>query len=425
MKISNLIGLTASMIASLLTIASCADEPAHISDPTHTKVPAPVKYAAPTTIEQQFSKQFSLDNIQTIANQVADYQLSLFDIRSNQMRPEGRASGIPNGWMYATLHIGLEAYAAASGQQEYEQAVINLSQLNQWKPGPRLYHADDHAVSDVYLELYEKYGFKYQITPTKKVLDGVLAAQKTNSLVFDNNDKYTEYLDGRKFVDPSCTYRWCWADAIFMAPPVWAHMAKISGNNKYLTFMDSEFWATTEYLFDEKESLFLRDSRYFERRDDEGRKIYWSRGNGWVLAGIARTLRHLPDDFKNKSKYEFLFTRMSKRLVALQNESGNWPSSLLDASDSVARETSGTALIVYAMAWGVNNGYLDKQTYLPVITKGWDAIVSNVHPSGQVGWVQQVAFAPGSASKNDSQLYGSGAVLLAAAEITNLLQSSN
>lgn len=413
------IGLTASFIAALSASGCNAVD----SAPEHVTAPVPVKYQAPTTKPIVLKTDVNSAQITTIANQVADYQLSLFDIRSNQMRPEGRASGVPNGWMYATLHVGLQAYSEATSQQRYEQAVINLSHLNQWKPGPRLYHADDHAVSDVYLDLYEKYGHEYQIAPTKSTLDQILAAPKNNSLYFDNDDKYVEHLEGRKFVDPSCTYRWCWADAIFMAPPVWAHMAKITGDNKYLTFLDKEFWATTEYLFDEEESLFLRDSRYFERRDDEGRKIYWSRGNGWVLAGIVRTLKHLPDSFSSKPKYEALLTRISDRLVALQNDTGNWPSSLLDSSDSVARETSGTALIAYAMAWGVNHGYLDKTKYTPVINKAWEAIVNNIHPSGQVGWVQQVAFAPGSASDFDSQLYGSGAVLLAAAEILNMLNT--
>jgi rhamnogalacturonyl hydrolase YesR len=113
---------------------------------------------------------------------------------------------------------------------------------------------------------------------------------------------------------------------------------------------------------------------------------------------------------------------MSKSLLNYQNDDGSWPSSLLEAGSDAHSETSATALLVFGLAWGVNTGLLEKDEYMPAIKQAWASIVENIHPDGKVGYVQQVAYAPGSATKDDTQLYGSGAVLLAAAELHKLAE---
>jgi rhamnogalacturonyl hydrolase YesR len=205
-----------------------------------------------------------------------------------------------------------------------------------------------------------------------------------------------------------------------MSPPVFAHLAQITKDDKYLAFMHKEFWEMTEYLFDKDYGLYLRDSRYFTRKDDQGRPIFWGRGNGWVLAGLARTLEYLPEDDAQLSAYQDLFKNMSTTLLKYQNEDGSWPSSLLEAGKDAHSETSATGLLAFGIAWGINNGLLDKATFLPALENAWTSIVKNIHHNGKVGYVQQVAFAPGLAGEEDTQLYGSGAVLLAAAEIHKL-----
>lgn len=177
----------------------------------------------------------------------------------------------------------------------------------------------------------------------------------------------------------------------------------------------------TEYLFDNKYGLYLRDSRYFERKDSQNRPIFWGRGNGWVLAGLARTIDYLPSDFVNRQAYIDLFLSMSKTLLEYQLEDGSWPSSLLEKNIDTHSETSATALLAYALAWGINNNHLTAPEYRASVNNAWQSIVANVYPDGKVGYVQQVAFAPGSAKQEDTQLYGSGAVLLAAAELYKLV----
>lgn len=379
-----------------------------------------VPYAKPMATAKTLSNQISAQAIEEVAEHVADWQLAQFDIRSNKMRPEGRSSGIPAGWMYATFNIGLWHWAQTLDSSTHYQTAINLALLNDFQLGPRIYHADDHAIGDVYLSIFDKFAGKHRIENTIAHLDQVVAQPSKVSLEF-NSEKETFELQHRTFIDPKCTSRWCWADAVFMSPPVMAHLSKTTGDNKYLDFMDKEFWTMTDYLFDENTQLYLRDSRYFTRKDDQGRLIFWGRGNGWVLAGLARVLEYMPEDYPTRTRYLELFKNMSAALLKHQNPDGSWPSSLLEKEKDSHSETSATGLLVFGLAWGINNGVLTDNTYSESVVKAWHSIVENIEPDGRVGFVQQVAFAPGSAKREDSQLYGSGAVLLAASELHKMV----
>jgi rhamnogalacturonyl hydrolase YesR len=323
--------------------------------------------------------------------------------------------------MYATFNVGLWHWAQTLDSATYYQSAINLSLLNDFQLGPRVYHADDHAMGDVYLSIFDKFGGQRRIENTVAHFNQVVEQPSTVSLEFLNKDKETFELQHRKFTDPKCTSRWCWADAVFMSPPVMAHLSKTTGDNKYLDFMDKEFWSMTDYLFDKNIQLYLRDSRYFTRKDDQGRLIFWGRGNGWVLAGLARVLEYMPKDYPSRARYLELFKNMSMALLKHQNPDGSWPSSLLEKEKDSHSETSATGLLVFGLAWGINNGVLTDNTYRESVDKAWHSIVENIEPDGRVGFVQQVAFAPGSAKREDSQLYGSGAVLLAASELHKMV----
>lgn len=410
------------IISSILVLISgCAskvesvDALAALDKAPHTI--AVIPYKIPAVIEKTLSSNLSSSDIEDVADLVAGWQLAQFDIRSNKMRPEGRASGIPSGWMYATFNVGLWYWAQALDSATYYQTAINLSLLNDFQLGPRIYHADDHAMGDVYLSIYNKFGGQSRIENTIAHFNQVVAQPSKVSLEFIDKDKEMFALQYREFNDPKCTSRWCWADAVFMSPPVMAHLSKTTGDRKYLDFMDKEFWAMTDYLFDENYQLYLRDSRYFSRKDDQGRLIFWGRGNGWVLAGLARVLEYMPEDYPTRARYLELFKNMSVALLTHQNPDGSWPSSLLEKGEDSHSETSATGLLVYGLAWGINKGILSDRIFTEAVGKAWHSIVENIEADGRVGFVQQVAFAPGSAKRQDSQLYGSGAVLLAASEL--------
>lgn len=415
------------LLISILSVFGCVST-SSLTTAVDNQVIAPrnveyvIDYRLPETRAITLSSQLSPNEVQQVAEQVANWQLAQFDIRSNKMRPEKRPSGIPNGWMYATLHIGLWRWAVEIDDPAYKQTVLNLSLLNGFKLGPRVYHADDHAVGDVYLSLYNAYGGEEKLRPTMDYLTQVVESPDTRSFDFEIKQRDVHEFEHRTFKDPWCTRRWCWADAAFMSPPVFAHLSQITSDPRFVDFMHREFWEMTDYLFDTDYGLFLRDSRYFKRKDDQGRPIFWGRGNGWVLAGIARILEFVDNNDPNYQRYADLFVQMSNTLLRYQNTDGSWPSSLLEAGDDAHSETSATGLLAFALAWGVNNELLPSTKFRPAIERAWDSIVTNIEPNGKVGFVQQVAFAPGSAKQADTQLYGSGAVLLAAAEIHQMLR---
>jgi rhamnogalacturonyl hydrolase YesR len=204
-----------------------------------------------------------------------------------------------------------------------------------------------------------------------------------------------------------------------MAPPAWLDLANQTNEPKYREHAMAEFWATTDFLYDPAEKLYFRDSRFFERRDEQNRKLFWSRGNGWVLAGIANMLDLLPGDHADRARLESLFRQMAARIREVQKPDGYWAPSLLGPENSPA-ETSGTGFFVYSLAWGVNRGLLPRDEYLPSIYRGWDALTRAVAKDGRLGWVQQVSDRPEQVAETDTQYYGVGAFLLAASEVAVL-----
>jgi unsaturated rhamnogalacturonyl hydrolase len=217
---------------------------------------------------------------------------------------------------------------------------------------------------------------------------------------------------------PSCQTRWCWSDALFMAPPAWIALSKQTGDPRYLAHADREYWATSDYLYDPANHLYFRDSRFITKRSEAGQKIFWGRGNGWVFAGLARILNDLPKDHPSRPRYEAQFKEMAAKIITLQGEQGYWPVSLLEPQ--ATPETSGTGFFVYGLAWGLNHGLLPAARYRPAVDRGWTALSAAVEPGGKLGWVQRVGEAPDKVGPDDTQLYGVGAFLLAASEVSKL-----
>ncbi len=342
------------------------------------------------------------------AARVADWQLGHMDDLSyvTKYRPESER---PTEWVKATFYIGLTAFADATGERRYADAVIAHGRENNWSFGSRPRHADPDAIGAVWLWSAARTGDKGAIQPLKARFDAVLAAPSTADLAFVPRPGVGE---------PLCQTRWCWCDALFMSPPVWMELANATGDARYREHADREFWATTDYLYDKEEKLFYRDSRFFDQRGPNGRKVFWSRGNGWVFAGLPRILNALPKDHPSRPRYERLFKDMARRIKSLQGAEGYWPSSLLDPSP--VPETSGTGFYVYGLAWGLNQGLLPAAEYRPAVEKGWSALERAIRPDGRLGYVQQIGDAPDHVEPDSTQLYGSGAFLLAASEVAKL-----
>lgn len=308
-------------------------------------------------------------------------------------------------WMLAPLFSGVIEYGIYTNNEAAIDWVRKEGQSNDYKMGPRKSMADDVAVGQAFLTLYELDKNPAQIRPVQQWIEHFTDMPHTRSLEWVNAVHNEEMA---------------WCDALYMAPPTMAMLSRITGNPKYANRMNELWWKTSDYLYDPTEHLYFRDSRYFEPREANGQKVFWSRGNGWVLAGLARVLNNLPRNFVGRQKLEKQFVEMATRLAALQTPDGTWHASLLDPGSYPHPETSGTGFFTYAMAWGVNNGLLERKKFEPVIQKGFASLTQSVDPNGKLGWVQPVGQDPKAVKQSDTDTYGVGAFLLAACEVDKL-----
>lgn len=213
-----------------------------------------------------------------------------------------------------------------------------------------------------------------------------------------------------------------YSDSLFGAP-VFAMLYKLTGERRFLEIMNASFDDVTAKLLDPEEDLYYRDRTYIGKYSPNGKKILWSRGNGWVFAGLARILTHLPRSEPEYDRYLDLFRRMAASLAARQHADGLWRSNLGDPEHFLMPESSGTAFFTFGFAWGINNGVLPKETYLPVVIKGWSGLLRCIHPEGKLGWVQPVDAAPRPSLPTTTHEYATGLFLLAGSEVLKLVES--
>lgn len=330
-----------------------------------------------------------------IVERAADWQMA---------NPDGRRT---NEWHPAAYYAGMMALSAISRNPRYEDAIMRMAEDNRWQLGGRLYHADDHCIGQTYAELFLRRRDPRMLQPMQESFDRILAQPKERNLEFKGKDM--------------CD-RWSWCDALFMGPPAWIRLYAATGNRSYLDFMIREWWATSDYLYDSENHLFFRDSTYFAKREANGRKIFWGRGNGWVLAGLARVLQYLPADHAIRPRFERQYREMAARILTLQQADGLWRASLLDPESYPLKETSGSSFYCYALAWGINAGLLDRTNYAPAVMKCWAALTECVNPDGRLTHVQPVGADPKNFPAEATEIYGVGAFLLAGSEVFHLAQ---
>jgi unsaturated rhamnogalacturonyl hydrolase len=308
-------------------------------------------------------------------------------------------------WTQAAFYTGVMALAKVTDDGKYLAAMRAMGEKNTWRPGLRPGHADDYAVIATYAQLYQRDRDPKMLEPAKALFN-FLAARKYDEPLLWGNAIETREL--------------AWCDALFMGPPAMAAMTAATGDKRYLDLADRLWWKTTDYLYDKGEHLYFRDSRFFDQRSANGRKVFWSRGNGWVIAGLVRVLDDMPEDYPARGKYVALYREMAATVAGVQGSDGYWRSGLLDPAAMPNPETSGSGFFVYALAWGVNRGVLDRATFEPVVRRGWGALVKAVRADGMLGWVQRIGDQPGATTADTTEVYGVGAFLLAGTEMHRL-----
>lgn len=304
-------------------------------------------------------------------------------------------------WTWSALYAGFMAASNATGNSKYSDAMLEVGKKFNWKLRSHLPNADDQSIGQTYTELYMQKRDPEMIAGTRAELDDLIAHEN----------------------DPAPRIPWWWCDALFMAPPVWARMNAITHDGKYLDYLDHEWWKTSSLLYDPQEHLYFRDATYLNKTEPNGQKMFWSRGNGWVLAGLARVLQYFPKDDPRREKYVEQFKEMAARLIVVQGKDGLWRSGLLDPGYYVLPENSGSSLITYGLAYGVNEGILDRKTYTPAVKRAWKGLLSHIHTDGRLDCIQQVGAAPAFYKPTSSYVFGVGGFLLAGSEIDRMTKN--
>lgn len=309
-------------------------------------------------------------------------------------------------WTRGVYYEGLMALHQIYPQQEYYDYAVAWGEFHEWgmRNGNTTRNADDQCCGQTYIDLY-------QIDPQPKRLKNIKVCMDM-------------------LVNTPQADDWSWIDAIQMAMPIFAEFGVMYNDPSYFDKMHEMYMFTRNEhgdngLWNPKDGLWWRDADFDPPyKEPNGEDCYWSRGNGWVIAALARVLDILPEDVKYRKQYIADLKAMSKALVPVQREDGFWNVSLHDPTHFGGKETSGTALFVYGMAYGINNGILDKKTYLPAVLKAWNAMVTEaVHENGFLGYLQSTGKEPldGQPLSYDKQPdfedYGLGCFLLAGSEM--------
>lgn len=370
-------------LAALFALVICSaasnaqEKKVPVADPGDT-------LTTPGPLAQKLSPKLDKRDLAKAMKLVADWQLS-------RMPADAQFD-----WTWAALYDGFMAVPEKVAGDKYRQALLGIAEQLKWQPGPRVMHADDQAVGQMFMEQYFLHKDPKRMEAMRAQLDAEIATP-----------------------DPTDPKRplWWWCDALFMAPPVFADMAAATGDQKYLTFMDHEWDTSTALLYDRAKHLYFRDATFLDKQEKNGEPLFWSRGNGWVMGGIVRVLQKLPADSPLRPKYEALLKEMAAEMISIQGKDGLWRPGLLDADAYPLPEVSGSAFVTYALAYGVNEGILDRATYWPAVEKAWAGMLTHIYADGRLGSIQPVGAAPGAYSETSSYVYGVGAYLLAGSEI--------
>ncbi|MDR1809605.1 MAG: glycoside hydrolase family 88 protein, partial [Prevotella sp.] len=383
-------------------------------------------------------------------------------IRVNSLwQADHAASFLDNAWYSGVYQAGNMAFYTVYPQKAYLDYSKAWAESKSWGTGSHgTADADNVAVGQTYIDLYNMDAVK---VPSK------IAAIKSKI------DNFSQ--------------QWWWIDAMYMAMPAYARLGVTTGDSQYYEKMYAQFkntrdtllvstntglWSSelsaqygaapfapnwdrtsgTDGLFNKEVGLWYRDwgfqpnvppkkdpnnggasdsdtsSDYCAKQTPNGKDIFWGRGNGWAIGAMAHTLKHLPSDAPHRDEYVQILQAMAPALKARQREDGAWNMSLDDPNHRPGGETSGTALITFALAYGVNSGLLDSATYYPTIAKAWNNLIKySVQTNGVLSRIQGEGEAPidparlmNSRSSSEAQkvAFGVGAFLCAASEVAKL-----
>jgi rhamnogalacturonyl hydrolase YesR len=324
-------------------------------------------------------------------------------------------------WDYAAYHTGNIAAYQLTGNRSWLNYSSTWGEYNKWmgaresNPAKWKYlkygegqdyvlFGDWQICFQTYLDLVaiEQGGY------SRKMMEDPRVARAIEVMGYEADSKVHDY--------------WWWADALYMVMPVMTKMYKMTGDEKYLDKLYENICYSDSIMLDEETGLYFRDGRYVypKHKTNSGKKDFWARGDGWVLAGLAKVLQDMPSDYRHYRFFLEKYKKLAKSVAALQQKEGYWTRSMMDAEQAPGPETSGTAFFTYGLLWGINHQILSAKEYMPVINRSWHYLTKTaIQGNGKLGYVQPIGdrAIPGQVINADSQAnFGVGAFLLAATE---------
>jgi unsaturated rhamnogalacturonyl hydrolase len=301
------------------------------------------------------------------------------------------------GWARSAYYTGNQRACRVLGNHTFHNWAVAWGNLNQWKIGPEgATHADAHCCGQTYVDLYQLDGRSHYLADIQVKMDALVATNRVDY--------------------------WWWIDAFYMAGPTLAKLGSLTGDTNYFEklWLLYDDMKTRRGLYDGAESLWFRDASYFYpgTQSASGQKVFWSRGNGWVFAGLARVMQEMPTNAPHYADYAGMFQDMAAQLRTIQGSDGMWRASLYDAAQYPNPETSGTGFFTCGMAWGVRSGLLPAADYTNTIALAWHGLTNlALNANGRVGYVQNVGAGPAAATVSNTTDFGVGAFLLACSEL--------
>lgn len=321
-------------------------------------------------------------------------------------------------WDNAAYHTGnMEAYFL-TGNEEWKNYSERWAEHNEWKGAKGTDRSrwkydygetDDHVLFGDWQICFQTYADLYRILPDDRRI-----RRAREVMEYEMSTPRNDY--------------WWWADGLYMVMPVMTKMHRITGDKKYLDKLYEYVLVSDSIMYDPDEALYYRDAKYVypAHKSANGKKDFWARGDGWVLAGLAKVLKDVPADWEHRPFFTDKYVRMADAVVKLQQPGGYWSRSMMDEAHAPGPETSGTAFFTYGLLWGINNGYLNDARYLDAAKKGWKYLSEKaLQPDGSVGYVQPIGekAIPGQVvDVRSTSNFGTGAFLLAACEYVRYLE---
>lgn len=320
------------------------------------------------------------------------------------MKPDDR------NWERATWYTGVMAVWKATKDRLFLDQALEWGRQHEWQVGTEPAGANRLFCVETWTELYFVKKDRTMIEPAIKWLatPGPISPAGSKQWYLD------PYGDSHNKV-----HGFVYVDSLYGASAL-AMLAKATGDQKYIDIMNSFFDDVTGQLLDKESGLYYRDPRFIGQRTANGKKIFWSRGNGWAFAGIARVLEYLPKNHPSRQHYLEIFRRQAAELIKRQGADGLWRVNLEDPDQFPNPETSGTGFFCFGLAWGIHHGVLNRKEYLPAVEKAWAGLTQSLSPEGKVLWGQQVDGEPHLVARESTHEYVTGTFLLSGSEIYNL-----